>query len=83
MDILSTSDVPACWGVYTQLWLPAKERVCHLRFQTIPLSSCTPLSCQQEKSVSDDPKDDVPLTPANFLMIEDGPILIPSRFFSN
>ena len=30
--------------------------------------------------MSDDPKDDVPLTPANFLMIEDGPILTPGRF---
>ena len=29
--------------------------------------------------MSDDPKDDVPLTPANFLMIEDGPILTPGR----
>ena len=30
--------------------------------------------------MSDDPKDDVPLTPANFLMFEDGPILTPGRF---
>ena len=30
--------------------------------------------------MSDDPKDEVPLTPANFLMIEDGPILTPGRF---
>ena len=30
--------------------------------------------------MSDDPKDDVPLTPANFLMIEDGHILTPGRF---
>ena len=30
--------------------------------------------------MSNDPKDDVPLTPANFLMIKDGPILTPGRF---
>ena len=29
--------------------------------------------------MSNDPKDDVPLTPANFLMNEDGPILTPGR----
>ena len=30
--------------------------------------------------MSDDPKDDIPLTPANFLLIEEGPILTPGRF---
>ena len=40
--------------------------------------------CEAESIVNSRPltkmSDDVPLTPANFLMIEDGPILTPGQF---
>ena len=79
--------------IHTAL-VASKVCVCPLKVQTIPRPLCSPLSYQRDwyikKSVSDDPKDDVPLTlgkqqhvpltPANFLMIEDEPILSPGRF---